>query len=134
MGNGHGGRKIRILFDSDNKGEIQFEVREIAYPHSSRSKRFSGSGEWVAWEQKGFHRPAQAFQELLLALKEKDFLTSTMSKDLLEFMIKEKLLTPEELYSLSQEPDDVFGKFFKVTLKGLYGVDMNKENESKNIN
>jgi len=77
MGNGHGGRKIRILFDSDNKGELQFEVREIAYPHSSRSKRFSGSGEWVLWEQKGFHRPAQAFQELFFALRDLRLIDNT---------------------------------------------------------
>lgn len=70
MSSGHGGRKIRILFCSDEKGELQFKINEIAYPHSSRSKKYSGCGEWVLWEQKSFHRPAQAFQELFFALRD----------------------------------------------------------------
>lgn len=70
MGNGHGGRKVKICFDSNEKGEVLFEIKAIAYPHSSRSKKHSGSGEWVLWEQKCFHRPAQAFQELFFALRD----------------------------------------------------------------
>lgn len=70
MSNHHGGRKIKINFFSNEKGELVYEVREIAYPHSFRSKKVSGSGEWVLWEQKGFHRPAQAFQELFFALRD----------------------------------------------------------------
>ena len=65
-----GGRKVKICFDSNEQGEVLFELRELAYPHSSRSKRFSGSGEWVLWEQKVPHRPAQAFKELFFALRD----------------------------------------------------------------
>lgn len=70
MSNGRGGKKIKIVFASNEKGELSFEVQEIAYPHSSRSKKFSGSGVWVLWEQKCFHRPAQAFKELFFALRD----------------------------------------------------------------
>lgn len=134
MGNTHGGRKIRICFDSNEKGELEFEVKEIAYPHSFRSKKTSGSGEWVAWEQKSFHRPAQAMQELCLALKEKQMLTPTMGKDLIVFLIQQKLVVPEDLYSLSREPDDNFGRFFKVVLKSLYGVDIDEIRKNEIIN
>jgi hypothetical protein len=131
MGNTHGGRKVKICFDSNEQGEIQFEIKEIAYPHSFRSKQVSGSGEWVLWEQKCFHRPAQALQELCLTLKEKQFFTPTMGKDFIVFLIENKLIAPEDLYSLSKEPDDEFGRFFKVLIKGLYGFDMNKIKETK---
>jgi len=70
MGNEHGGRKIKICFGSNEKGEVCFSIKEMAYPHSARSKRFSGSGEWLLWEQKCPHRPAQAFIELFFALRD----------------------------------------------------------------
>lgn len=68
MSNSHGGRKIRINFERNNNGELCFEVCQIAYPHSDRAKRVSGCGEWVVWKQKGFHRPAQAVEELVWCL------------------------------------------------------------------
>lgn len=70
LSNGHGGRKIKINFNSDRNGEVLFSIKEIAYPHSSRSKKYSGSGVWTLWEQERFHRPAQAFQELFFALRD----------------------------------------------------------------
>ncbi|HNV62820.1 MAG TPA: hypothetical protein PKN54_07685 [Candidatus Cloacimonas acidaminovorans] len=65
MGNGHGGRKVKIVFGSNDNGEIVVELKEIAYPHSSFAKRHKGCGEWVMWEQKVPHRPAQAVFEFL---------------------------------------------------------------------
>jgi len=124
MSNSHGGRKVRICFDSNDKGELLFEIKEIAYPHSFRSKQVSGSGEWVCWEQKGFHRPAQAMQELCLALKEKQFFTATMGKDFLVFLIENKFILPKDLVAWNQEKDNEFGKFFKFVMKGLYNVDL----------
>lgn len=70
MGNSHGGRRIKINFNSNDKGEVCFQIIEMAYPHSTRSKRFSGCGEWLLWEQKYPHRPAQAFLELFFALRD----------------------------------------------------------------
>ena len=70
MSNEHGGRKVKIVFNSNSLGEVLFELKEVAYPHSCRSKKFSGCGEWLVWEQKIPHRPAQAFKELFFALRD----------------------------------------------------------------
>lgn len=70
MGSERGGRKVRVLFDSNQLGEVRFSLFEIAYPHSNHAKLNSGCGEWVRWEQKCFHRPAQAFKELFFALRD----------------------------------------------------------------
>ena len=65
MSNGHGGKKIRIVFGSDSNGDLSFQVKKFEYPHSKFSKKFRNSGEWVMWEQKIPHRPAQAIEEFL---------------------------------------------------------------------
>jgi hypothetical protein len=80
----------------------------------------------VCWEQKGFHRPAQALQELCFALKEKNFFTPTMGKDFISFLIENKFILPEDIVSLSKEPENDFGRFFKFVMKGLYDVDLDK--------
>lgn len=81
MGNGHGGRKIKIVFNSNELGEVLFEVKELAYPHSCRSKKFSGCGEWLVWEQKVPHRPAQAFKELFFALRDLQLIDNVAGVD-----------------------------------------------------
>ena len=68
MSNGHGGQKVKINFGRDSKGDVCFQLVKVAYPHSSFAKKRSGCGEWVLWEQKCFHRPAQAIEELLFVL------------------------------------------------------------------
>jgi hypothetical protein len=66
MGNGHGGKKIRIVFGSNDKGEVVASVKNFEYPHSHFSKKFRNSGEWTLWEQEKPHRPAQAIEEFLV--------------------------------------------------------------------
>ena len=85
MGNGHGGRRVKINFGRDAVGDVRFQVIELAYPHSHFSKRNRGSGEWVIWEQKCFHRPAQAIEELVFVLAD---LKMVDGVDLNKFWIK----------------------------------------------
>jgi len=77
MGNRHGGKKVKIAFGSNEKGELRFQVLELAYPHSREAKLCKGCGEWVLWEQKCFHRPAQAFTELFFALRDLELIDNT---------------------------------------------------------
>jgi hypothetical protein len=123
MGNSHGGRKVKLGFLCNGESVVPY-WKNVAYPHSVRSKLVSGCGEWVAWEQTVPHRPAQALELLCLEWKDKRIFTREMGKDLIVFLIKNDLVVPEDLYFLSKEKDDVFGVFFKVLIKGLYGYDM----------
>ena len=78
MSSERGGRKVRIVFDSNQLGEVCFKLIEIAYPHSNHAKANSGCGEWVRWEQKCFHRPAQAFKELFFALRDLELIDNAI--------------------------------------------------------
>jgi len=78
MGNGHGGRKVKIVFGSNDVGELRFQLVELAYPHSREAKLIKGCGEWVLWEQKCFHRPAQAFRELFFALRDLELIDNAI--------------------------------------------------------
>lgn len=120
MAGNRGGHKVRVLFGCNDSGDLRFVVNELSYSYNPKSLYNKGCGEVTVFEQKNYHRPTQAVLELFGCLKQKDFLSPELAKELTTFFIKERLVCQSDF-----EQDDIFGKFFKSLLKGLYGVDLN---------
>ncbi len=126
MGNGHGGRKVKVLFGSNDRGEVCFRLLEVAYPHSDRSKRFSGCGEWTIWEQSVPHRPAQAFKELFFALRDLELIDNTIgveaaveywAKDLDSSRVDRLRLVEDYKKKLQPFLETLIGLYFKNFLE-----------------
>jgi hypothetical protein len=111
---------VRVLFGCNKQGDLRFIVNELSYSYNPKSLYNKGAGEVTVYEQEKPHRPTQAVLELFGCLKQKGFLTPELSRELTTFFIQNHLVSVQDL-----EQDDIFGKFFKGLVKGLYGVDLN---------
>ena len=120
MNGNRGGHKVRVVFGCNKQGDLRFLVKELSYSYNPKSLYNKGAGEVTVFEQEKPHRPTQAVLELFGALKAKGFLTPELSRELTTFFITNHLIALQDF-----EQDDIFGKFFKTLLKGLYGVEIN---------